>query len=97
MLLKISTIVFLIVLFIIYHLVPGKFRGMILLPASILFVYAEGGIMGLAVLAFITLCAYVAGLVIGRKRSGSRLVMILAVAVFVGILACWKYIPWLLV
>ena len=97
MLLKISTIVFLIVLFIIYHLVPGKFRGMILLPASILFVYAEGGVMGLAVLAFITLCAYVAGLVIGREGSGSRLVMILAVAVFVGILACWKYIPWLLV
>lgn len=102
MLLKISTIIFLIVLFFVFHIVPGKFRGLVLLPASILFVYSEGGILVLGVLVLITLMAYVGGLLIGKKSVNEdgigdthrHRLMVIFVAVFVAVLACWKYIPW---
>ena len=95
MLLKISTIIFVIVLFLIFHIIPGKFRGLVLLPASALFVWSEGGIIALVVLVFITAVAYVAGLMIDEKAD-KRTLMIFFVALLVGILACWKYIPWML-
>lgn len=97
MLLRISIIIFLIVLFLFFHIVPGKFRGLVLLPASILFVWSEGGIMALIVLALITVIAYTAGLLIGGGNYDRRTLMVVFVALFVAILAGWKYIPWILI
>ncbi|WP_022766553.1 MBOAT family O-acyltransferase [Butyrivibrio sp. XPD2006] len=91
MLLQFTTVVFLIVLLCIYHIVPGRFRGLILLPGSALFVYFNGGLSALLVLCVITVFTYLAGLMVGDGRRG---VMIAFVALLVAVLAGWKYIPW---
>ncbi len=93
-----------IVLLCIYHIVPGKLRGLILLPASALFVYFNGGLQALVVLVVITILTYIAGLMLGsadgkhigvfKSASGRRILMTISVAVLVAVLAGWKYIPW---
>ncbi len=64
MLLQATTIIFLLVTFIIFKLSPGPVRKYVLLAGSVVFIYSEGGIFGLAVLGVITLVAYLAGLAV---------------------------------
>ena len=105
MVLQITTIAFLTGLIILFHICPKAFRKYLLLLASVAFIYTEGGVSGLVVLAAITLITWIVGLCYGAggmdssgkgRRSENRLITVITIAALALILFGWKYIPWLM-
>lgn len=96
MLFQFSMICFFVVSLMLFHILPVKIRKWSLLLFSALFVYWQGKIFGLLVLAFISLLSYVAGLVIGalkksEKNSLVKIVSVISITAFAFILFGWKY------
>ncbi len=91
MLLNVSTVGFILVLAALFKVVPGKIRPYVLLAGSVLFVYSEGGLKGLVVLAVITAMTWAVGMCPGR-----RVLVIVSVVALAAILFGWKYIPWIM-
>lgn len=99
MTLQFSTIVFILLLIILFHILPAFLRKYLLLLASAAFIYAEGGMSSLLVLAAITVLSWSAGLFYPGKRAGgksNKLLTIVSIAILAFILFGWKYIPLLL-
>ena len=98
MTLQISTIAFLLLLFVLFHILPSSFRKYLLLLASVAFIFVEGGTSSLLVLVIITAVTWLAGLAYSGKRASEKpnlpltIVTIVALAL---VLFGWKYIPWL--
>ncbi len=109
MLLKITTIVFLLALLALFYITPGKIRRYVLLLGSVVFVFFEGGLQALVVLAIITAFTYICGLLMGAKpldehgnnsrgsyESARKTFSIIGIAILVAVLFLWKYIPYLI-
>ncbi len=94
MTLQITTIVFLIVLLIVFQFVKGTSRRWVLLLGSVVFICFEGGLLGILAVTFVTLLTYVAGrfLLSGEKKRSTAFAVI---AVLVLILFGWKFIAFL--
>jgi D-alanyl-lipoteichoic acid acyltransferase DltB (MBOAT superfamily) len=101
MALQFTTIFFLIVMLLLFQLLKGNSRRVLLLLGSILFICYEGGILGIAAIVFVTLFTWKAGEVLfldsgafeekRRKKIGACIVIsILSLTLF-----GWKYIPWI--
>ena len=91
MVLQITTIAFLTGLIILFHICPKAFRKYLLLLASVAFIYTEGGVSGLAVLAVITIATWLVGFLAGKNTP----IAIVTIAALAAVLFGWKYIPWL--
>ncbi len=88
MLLKFSIIVFLCITLALFWITPKSFRKYVLLLGSIVFVYLEGGLAGLAVLAVITLCTWLVGFFATNGVVAAAGIGVLALILF-----GWKYLP----
>lgn len=81
------------IVFVLYFLVPNKFKNFILLVAS-LFFYAWGEPSYVIIMIGVSIIGYVFGLLIERFRERkflSKLFMILSIIITFGILALFKY------
>ena len=96
MLLQTTTIVFLLVMVFLFRISPGKIRKYVLLIGSVAFIYSEGGVSGLAVLAVITLLTWLVGLAMGSAHDSKTVLMTVSIAVLALILFGWKYVPWMM-
>ena len=89
--LQFTTIAFILCLFILFHIVPGKARGYVLLAGSILFIFNVGGPKSLIVLLAITLITYISGLLLAKRKSSTG--YIINIAALAIVLFGWKYAP----
>ena len=92
LLLNISTIVFLLILVLLFRVVPGKVRCALLLFGSFLFINAEGGMTGLATVVIMTLLTWIVGLSYGRPTGGGRdrIKTAVVITVLASVLFGWK-------
>lgn len=84
---------FLPVVFILYWIIPQKFRWIVLLMSSYYF-YASWGPQYIAIILFTTIISYIAALLIERQRKGSlhsKAILVLSVIISIGILFFFKY------
>ncbi len=96
MTIQISTIVFLSILIAVFQFSPGRMRKFVLLLASTLFIYVEGGVLGLVSILLVTAYTWLMGKCLFAQRQDSvseKIVMVLSISVLVMILAGWKYVP----
>ena len=94
MTLQITTIVFLIVLLIVFQFAQGHYRKCILLLGSVVFICFEGGLLGIGAVTAITLLTWAAGrfLLTGEKKKSTAFTVIAALVL---ILFGWKFISFL--
>lgn len=90
---SINYFVFLFIVFIINYLLPGRFRWIFLLSASIFF-YAMAGAATLIVPVVITLSTFTFGLLIGRSSNARRrkIFLLSGLLINLGLLIFFKYI-----
>ena len=99
MTLQFSTITFILVLFILFHILPASLRKYLLLLASVAFIYSEGGMSSLVVLVAITILSWAVGMLYSGKKADPKPNPVLTactIAVLAFILFGWKYIPLLM-
>lgn len=85
---------FLPIVFIIYWIIPQKFRWIILLISSYYF-YASWGPQYVAIILLTTIVSYVAALLIDSKRTGklySKTILIISLLLCTGLLFFFKYL-----
>ncbi|WP_026497781.1 MBOAT family O-acyltransferase [Butyrivibrio sp. WCD2001] len=97
MLFQLTTIGFIIISVLLFHITPGRFRKWVLLAASVFFIYWQGKAFGLTVLLFITVISYLFGGLISyyQKRDEVKLAHIstaIGIAIPALILFGWKYL-----
>ena len=101
MTLQFTTIVFVIVMLVLFQLSPGQLRKYVLLLGSLGYIFVEGGVLGLTVILLVTLISWGTGRVFfagkettneGRSR---KIAMISVIALLSAVLFGWKYLPWL--
>jgi D-alanyl-lipoteichoic acid acyltransferase DltB (MBOAT superfamily) len=101
MALQFTTIFFLIVMLLLFQLLKGNSRRVLLFLGSILFICYEGGIPGIAAIVFVTLFTWKAGEVLFSDRaafeedSSKKTGTCIVIAVLSATLFGWKYIPWI--
>lgn len=89
-----SYALFLPIVFIIYWIIPQKFRWIILLISSYYF-YASWGPQYVAIILLTTIVSYVAALLIDSKRTGklySKTILIISLLLCTGLLFFFKYL-----
>ncbi|SFB76663.1 MBOAT family O-acyltransferase [Butyrivibrio sp. YAB3001] len=98
MLLQATTIIYIILLFLTFHIFPANLRKYILLLGSIIFIYLEGGNYGLLVLLAVTVITWGVGVLFFDEKKNIRLqkfVSCVTIAALSLLLLGWKYIPWI--
>lgn len=88
---------FLPIVLLIYYIVPKKFKNLILFISSLIF-YAWGEPVYILLLIFSIILGYVSGTLIEKyqqKKSISKMILIISIAIYVIILGFFKYYPFL--
>ena len=90
-------VIFLIVVFFLYYLLPTKFRWVFLLISSVVF-YLIGGIKTVLVPTIIILNTYYMGLMLGKLKAEKRKDLLFRIALFInlGLLVFYKYVNFIL-
>ena len=99
MVLQFTTISFVIIMLILFQLLKGDKRKVLLFSGSMLYIFVEGGITGIVSVILITLVTWKTGVMFfsesvsfsdkERKRAATAVIIAISLILF-----GWKYIPW---
>ena len=99
MLFEITTILFLMIVLIIYYLCPARFRRVVLILSSIYYI-GSLSIFSLAYIMIITTVCFFAGQFMqvfadNNEPRSSKFIFISSVSILIIFLFSWKYLPWI--
>ncbi len=95
MVFQFSTIAFILAIFILFYILPGKLRSFLLVAASMVFIYWQGHGVCTAVLLAITVGTWILGLLVSDADKNKALTILggVGIAGLSVILFGWKYLP----